>query len=77
MAIAREVRLIREHSGLSQADFAERFRISLGRLRDYEQARSQPDVPVLALLRLLKEDRETAERLVRELESQGLAREPA
>jgi putative transcriptional regulator len=77
MAIAREVRLIREHSGLSQADFAARFRISLGRLRDYEQARTQPDVPVLAFLRLLKEDSKTAERLVRELEAQGLARESA
>ena len=77
MAVAREVRLIRERLGLSQADFAARFRISLGRLRDYEQARTQPDIPVLAFLRLLKEDRETAERLVRELEAQGLAREPA
>lgn len=70
MAIAREVRLIRERLGLSQADFAARFRISLGRLRDYEQARTQPDLPVLAFLRLLNEDRETAERLIRELEAQ-------
>jgi putative transcriptional regulator len=77
MAIAREVRLTRERLGLSQADFAARFRISLGRLRDYEQARTQPDIPVLAFLRLLNEDRETAERLVRELEAQGLAREYA
>ena len=77
MAVAREVRLIREGLGLSQAEFAARFRISLGRLRDYEQARTQPDLPVLAFLRLLKEDRETAERLVRELEAQGMAREYA
>lgn len=77
MAIAREVRLIRERLGLSQADFAARFRISLGRLRDYEQARTQPDLPVLAFLRLLNEDRATAERLVREIEAQGLAREYA
>lgn len=77
MAIAREVRLVRESLGLSQADFAARFRISLGRLRDYEQARTQPDLPILAFLRLLKEDRGTAERLVRELEAQGLVREYA
>lgn len=36
MVLARNVRLIRERSGLSQSQFAARYRIGLARLRDYE-----------------------------------------
>jgi DNA-binding transcriptional regulator YiaG len=42
MVLAREVRLIREKTGLSQPQFAARFHIGLARLRDFEQARSEP-----------------------------------
>jgi len=34
--------------GLSQAEFAERFHIPLGTLRDWEQHRSEPDQPARA-----------------------------
>ncbi|WP_171981878.1 DNA-binding transcriptional regulator [Brevundimonas sp. LM2] len=36
----REIRLAREATGLSQAAFAERYGLTLGRLRDLEQGRS-------------------------------------
>lgn len=53
MALGREVRRVRQKTGLSQPQFAARFHIGLGRLRDYEQARSEPDFPVMAYLRLI------------------------
>ena len=36
----REIRLARQSTGLSQAAFAERYGLTLGRLRDLEQGRS-------------------------------------
>jgi putative transcriptional regulator len=49
-AIARTVR---KRLGLSQADFAARFHIPVGTLRDWEQNRRQPDAPALAYLRVI------------------------
>jgi DNA-binding transcriptional regulator YiaG len=48
--LAREVRLIREKTGLSQPPFAARFHIGLARLRDFEPARSEPDFIVRVFL---------------------------
>lgn len=39
---ARTIRMARTQLGLSQAEFAERFRVPLGTLRDWEQARVMP-----------------------------------
>ncbi len=77
MAAAREVRRIREKTGLSQAEFAARFRISIGRLRDYEQARSQPDIAMLAFLKMIDAHRELAEEALRSVEAEGLTPESA
>jgi putative transcriptional regulator len=71
MASAREVRLVREKTGLSQAQFAARFRIGLARLRDFEQARSEPDFVVRVYLRMIAEDPAKAERLIKLVESQS------
>ena len=73
MALARAVRLAREKTGLSQSQFAAQFRIGLGRLRDYEQARYAPDFVVMIYLKLIAEDPEHARRLVQALEKDGLA----
>jgi putative transcriptional regulator len=73
MALARAVRLAREKTGLSQSQFAAQFRISLGRLRDYEQARYAPDFVVMVYLKLIAEDPEQAKRLVQALDRDGLA----
>ena len=73
MALARAVRLAREKTGLSQSQFAAQFRIGLGRLRDYEQARYAPDFVVMIYLKLIAEDADHARRLVQALEKDGLA----
>ena len=49
-AIARAVRL---HLGISQAEFAARFHVPIGTLRDWEQNRKQPDQAALAYLRVI------------------------
>jgi putative transcriptional regulator len=49
-AIARSVR---KRLGISQAEFATRFHVPIGTLRDWEQNRKQPDAPALAYLRVI------------------------
>lgn len=73
MALAREVRLIREKTGLSQPQFAARFHIGLARLRDFEQARSEPDFVVRVFLRMISEDPTKADRLVKIVERESAA----
>jgi putative transcriptional regulator len=73
MQLAREVRKVREATGLSQIQFAERFRIGLGRLRDFEQARSEPDLPLRMIFRLIFEDPERAKALIARIEQQDEA----
>src|SRR5689334_14831527 len=68
MALAREVRRVREKTGLSQPQFAARFHIGLARLRDFEQARSEPDFIVRVFLRMILEDPRKADRLVKLIE---------
>jgi putative transcriptional regulator len=52
----RRVRLVRTASGLSQAAFAERYRINLARLRDWEQGRTMPDSAALAYLAVIERE---------------------
>jgi putative transcriptional regulator len=72
MALAREVRLVREKTGLSQPQFAARFHIGLARLRDFEQARSEPDFIVRVFLRIIQEDPAKAYRLVKLVERRSV-----
>jgi putative transcriptional regulator len=72
MQVAREVRRIRERTGLSQPQFAARYRIGLGRIRDFEQARSEPDLIVRIFYRLIDEDPQRAETLVKAIEEEDV-----
>ena len=45
-----QARVIRRALGLSQEEFAARFRIPLGTLRDWEQGRKEPDAAARAYL---------------------------
>jgi len=45
-----QVKVIRRALGLSQEEFAERFHIPLGTLRDWEQGRKEPDAAARAYL---------------------------
>jgi len=59
---ARRVRLLRQSLGLSQPDFAERYRINLARLRDIEQGRTMPDSAFLAYITVIAREREAVDR---------------
>src|ERR1700684_2725415 len=48
-----QVKVIRRALGLSQEEFAERFQIPLGTLRDWEQSRKDPDAAARAYLRVI------------------------
>jgi putative transcriptional regulator len=50
------VKTLRRALGLTQEEFAERFHIPLGTLRDWEQGRSEPDQPARAYLRVIAHD---------------------
>lgn len=53
VTIARSARW---RSGLTQQAFAETFGFTIGRLRDLEQGRTQPDKATESYLRLIRED---------------------
>ncbi len=48
-----QARVIRRALGLSQEEFATRFRIPLGTLRDWEQGRKAPDAAAQAYLTVI------------------------
>lgn len=54
-------------------DFRSRFHIGLARLRDFEQARSEPDFVVRVFLRMISEDPTKADRLVKIVERESAA----
>lgn len=59
---ARELRLTREKTGLSQSRFAQRYRINLARLRDIEQGRTMPDSAFLAYIQVINREPEAVDR---------------
>jgi putative transcriptional regulator len=50
---ARTIRMTRTKLGLSQPEFAARFRVPVGTLRDWEQARVMPPEFALAYVRVI------------------------
>jgi putative transcriptional regulator len=56
------VRTLRRALGLTQEEFAARFHIPLGTLRDWEQGRSAPDKPTRAYLKVIARDPEGVRR---------------
>jgi putative transcriptional regulator len=58
------VKQIRWKLGLSQEDFAARFRIPLGTLRDWEQHRTEPDQAAHAYLKVIAADAKFVARAV-------------
>jgi putative transcriptional regulator len=50
------IKRIRWQLGLSQEDFARRFEIPVGTLRDWEQGRSNPHRPARAYLKVIGSD---------------------
>jgi putative transcriptional regulator len=59
-----DVRAIRRKLRMSQSEFAERFRIPLPTLKNWEQGRRQPDAPAAASLHAIaRRPREISEAL--------------
>jgi putative transcriptional regulator len=55
-------RALRRALGLTQEEFAGRYHIPIGTLRDWEQGRSEPDQPACAYLRVIAHDPEGVRR---------------
>jgi putative transcriptional regulator len=55
-------KIIRRALGLTQEEFATRFHIPLGTLRDWEQGRAEPDQPARAYLKVIAIDAEAVQR---------------
>jgi putative transcriptional regulator len=56
------VKIIRRALGLTQEEFAARFQIPLGTLRDWEQGAAQPDQTARAYLRAIAGDAAAVQR---------------
>ena len=57
-----QAKIIRRALELTQEEFAFRYHIPLGTLRDWEQGRSQPDQPTRAYLTLIARDPDRVDR---------------
>jgi putative transcriptional regulator len=57
---------LRRALGLTQEEFAARYRIPLGTLRDWEQGRCEPDQPARAYLAVIARDPEGVRRALGE-----------
>lgn len=53
-----QAKIIRRVLALTQEEFARRYEIPLGTLRDWEQGRSEPDQPARAYLKVIARDPE-------------------
>ena len=59
-----QAKIIRRALNLTQEEFALRYHIPTGTLRDWEQGRSQPDQPARAYLTLIARDPEHVNRML-------------
>lgn len=59
-----QAKIIRRALELTQEEFAARYRIPLGTLRDWEQGRAEPDQPTRAYLTLIARDPDHVNRIL-------------
>ena len=59
-------RKLRDRLGMTQEEFAARYRIPVGTLRDWEQGRKRPDAPARAYLTIIARDPHTVAHLLGE-----------
>jgi putative transcriptional regulator len=58
------VKTLRRALGFTQEEFAARYQIPLGTLRDWEQGRTEPDQPTRAYLKVIAGDPERVHHLL-------------
>ena len=63
--LARSVRTTRLARGMTQSQFAKTYQIAVGRLRDWEQGRFQPDAMARAYLETIRYEPEAVARALR------------
>ena len=59
-----QAKIIRRALELTQEEFAARYHIPLGTLRDWEQGRAEPDQPARAYLTLIASDPDRVNRIL-------------
>ena len=59
-----QAKIIRRALQLTQEEFARRYHIPLGTLRDWEQGRAEPDQPTRAYLTLIARDPDRMSRIL-------------
>jgi putative transcriptional regulator len=62
-----QAKIIRRALELTQEEFAARYHIPLGTLRDWEQGRAEPDQPTRAYLTLIARDPDRVNRTLNQL----------
>jgi putative transcriptional regulator len=60
------IKTLRRALALTQEEFAARYQIPVGTLRDWEQGRTEPDQPARAYLKVIARDPETVRRILDE-----------
>src|SRR5882724_7809247 len=58
------VKTLRRALGFTQEEFAVRYQIPIGTLRDWEQGRAEPDQPARAYLKVIAQDPERVHRML-------------
>jgi putative transcriptional regulator len=58
------VKTLRRALGFTQEEFAVRYQIPIGTLRDWEQGRTEPDQPARAYLKIIARDPEHVHRIL-------------
>jgi putative transcriptional regulator len=58
------VKTLRRALGFTQEEFAVRYQIPIGTLRDWEQGRTEPDQPARAYLKVIARDPERVHRIL-------------
>jgi putative transcriptional regulator len=64
-----QTKVIRRALSLTQEEFASRYAIPIGTLRDWEQGRSEPDQPARAYLKVIARDPEGVRRALHPVSS--------
>lgn len=59
-----DIKAIRARAKMTQSEFAHAYRLPLGTVKDWEQARRQPDAPARALLAIIDQDPAKAQKLL-------------
>jgi len=57
-----DIKALRARLGMTQEQFARTYRLPLGTVRDWEQGRTRPDAPALALLAVIEREPEAVRR---------------